>query len=244
MTIVDTTPPVLDCVCLRNSPGVLLTVVACSNTIPDLCAVALTSATGVSCARDNCGPLTCAQSPAPGTIVLPGVHPITITVYDCASNAASCVVNFTVIAPPGGCSPCPEQTNSWNTGMSGGNSLPPGAPDPNYILVSAPPGGCTGPAQVLNPATLPVGPWVANGPDSQWIGAGPSALCQEGVYHYRLCFYLPCTEGASLIGQWAVDDAAVMLLNGQPTGNTIPSPQFPNLPLYGWFPVNITNGFI
>jgi len=41
-----------------------------------------------------------------------------------------------------------------------------------------------------------------------------------------------------------VDDNATMLLNGQPTGNTIPSLQYPNLPGYGWFPVSITNGFV
>ena len=35
-----------------------------------------------------------------------------------------------------------------------------------------------------------------------------------------------------------------MFLNGLPTGNTIPSAQYPNNPLYGWFPVKITNGFI
>jgi len=33
-------------------------------------------------------------------------------------------------------------------------------------------------------------------------------------------------------------------MNGQPTGNTIPSPQYPNNPLYNWFPVTITNGFV
>ncbi len=37
---------------------------------------------------------------------------------------------------------------------------------------------------------------------------------------------------------------ASILLNGQPTGNTILSPQYPNLPAYGWFPVTITNGFV
>jgi hypothetical protein len=405
ITIVDTTPPFLDCNCLRNPAVVQLSVVGCSGAIPDLCKLSS------SCASDNCGPLNCAQSPAAGTIVGPGTYPITITVSDCASNSASCVLNFVVTPPPGGCntnppcpltlaatlntgttngnggllptgaleqvwvnvsapggptpmvvadptiwpivsgpwilpnttsawvSPnvynsgpsgwytnrmifnapctnvcllgrvasdddgyffvngvlvattgftawsnvndcvdfvagpntiefvvhnaggptgfrtelefwtqccCPSKTNVWNTGMGGPNgnvALSPGTPDPNYSLVALPPGSCTGPAQVLLPGSLP-GVWVPNGPNSQWIGADPSSSCQGGVYHYRLCFNLRCTDGASILGQWSADDNAEILLNGAPTGNTIPSPQYPNIPLYQWFPVSITNGFV
>jgi hypothetical protein len=404
VTIVDTTPPFLDCNCLRKSAGLQLSVVACSGTIPDLCLLAN------SCATDNCGPLQCWQSPAAGTVVGPGTYPITVMVTDCASNSASCVLNYVVTPPPGGCttnpcpltlasvlntgttngnggllpagaleqewvniaapggttpmvvadpsmwpivsgpwvapnttsgwvSPsansygpsgwytnrvifnapctnvclqgriasdddgyfyvngvlvsqsgftawsnvsdcvdfvagpntidfvvhnaggptgfrtelefwtqccCPSQTNVWNTGMGGPNgniALSPGTPDPNYSLVSVPPGGCTGPAQVLQPSSLP-GVWVPNGPNSQWIGAGPTANCQGGVYHYQLCFNLRCADSASIIGQWTADDVGEILLNGQPTGNTIPSPLYPNIPLYNWFPVTITNGFV
>lgn len=94
VAVVDTTLPVLSCQCLSDPGLVQLTVTACSNAIPDLCAVI------ANCASDNCGPLTCTQSPPAGTIVLPGVHPITITVTDCASNSATCMVDFTVVAPP------------------------------------------------------------------------------------------------------------------------------------------------
>jgi len=99
VTVVDTTAPVLSCSCLTNSAvyPVTLTVIACTGTIPDLCLPASV------CASDNCGLVGCSQSPPAGTGVGIGVHPITVTVYDCASNAASCVVNFTVIAPAGGC---------------------------------------------------------------------------------------------------------------------------------------------
>jgi hypothetical protein len=101
---VDTTFPQLNCACLTNNPvaPVPLTVYACTSTIPDLCFAARV------CAYDACGVVGCTQSPAAGTGVGVGVYPITITVYDCASNAASCVVNFTVIAPAGGCvtNPC------------------------------------------------------------------------------------------------------------------------------------------
>ena len=244
VTVVDTTPPTLDCVCLTNTAGLpppQLTVTNCSGVIPDLCVYAR------FCSYDQCGPLTCTQSPPAGTVVGVGVHPFTVTVYDCAGNSASCLLKFTVVAPPGGCTPCPNQTRVWNSGMGGVNGnvlLAPGTTDPNYQFAAAPPGACTGPAQVLNPVTLPVGPWIPNGPNSQWIGAGPGASCQQGVYRFRLCFYLPCTEGASISGLWAVDDHGGIQLNGQPTANSIPSLQYPNLPNYGFFPVRITNGFV
>ncbi len=99
VTVVDTTPPVLTCSCLTNSavfPPVPLTVVACLTNVPDLCVYAS------FCATDNCGPPTCKQTPPGGTIVGPGIYPLTVTVTDCAGNAASCQVIFTVLSPANG----------------------------------------------------------------------------------------------------------------------------------------------
>jgi hypothetical protein len=233
VTVVDTTPPQLNCACLTNNPvfPISLTVYACTSSIPDLCLAARV------CASDSCGITGCAQSPAAGTIVGPGVYPLTVTVYDCASNTASCTLNFTVISS--------GQTNVWNTGMGGisGNiPLPAGTPDTNFLLVAVPTGGCPGPSQVIQPGFIP-GAWVANGPDSQWISASSTASCVGGVYHYRLCFNLPC-DNVSIVGQWSCDDGGAIVVNGQPASQTIPSPQYPNLPLYQWFPVNLTNGFV
>ncbi len=133
---------------------------------------------------------------------------------------------------------CNTFTNVWNTGMDGTNALAVGQPDPNYVLVSAP-AGCAGPAQVVG--NIP-GPWVPNGPNSQWIGGGPNANCDSGVYHYRKSFYLPCVDGASVVGQWTADDFGVMQLNGQ-TVSTIPSILYPYA-FSGWHPVALTNGLI
>lgn len=222
----------LDCNSLTNLS--VLRSNACTALIPSLCPYVL------PLVQQNCPcPLSCTQNPAPGTPVGTGPHPITVTITNTSGGSASCVLTFVV---NGG-----SQSNIWNTGMGGvsGNvALGAGTPDPNYTLVSQPPGGCTGPAQVLAPATLPVPPWLANGPNSQWIGGGPGANCQGGVYHYRLCFYLPCTDGAVIRGQWTADDWATMQLNGVPTGNTVPSTQFPNNSFNHWHPVNITNGFV
>jgi hypothetical protein len=230
VTVVDTTPPFVNCNCLRDFGLKLLVTNACSGIIPSLCQFA-------NCFHDNCGPLKCSQTPPPGTIVGPGVHPITVTVTDCAGNTGSCSVPFKVIAT--------LQTNIWNTGMGGpsGNiPLAPGTPDPNYNLVSLPPGGCSGPAQVISPSSLP-GAWVPDGPNSQWIGGSSGSVCQQGVYHYKLCFFLSCTDGASIKGQWTADDFGEILLNSQPTGYTVPSIQYP-WSFTGWNPIEITNGFI
>lgn len=233
----DTTPPLLDCNCLRDpavNPALPpLTIQACDGAIPDLCPAALV------CATDDCGSVTCSQHPAAGTPVGPGVHPITVTVSDGAGNTAACTVIFTVVVP--------ESTRVWNTGMGGPNGnivLPAGTPDPNYTLVAMPPGGCNGPAQVLNPLLIPAPPWITNGPDSQWIGADAGVNCQPGVYQYRLCFELTCTDGASVAGLWTADDFATVHLNGQPTGLTVPSAQFPNVGFNGWHPFLLTNGFV
>ena len=103
VTVVDSTPPTLACDCLTNSAvSPKLTVYACTSSIPDLCVVAK------NCAFDRCGLVGCVQSPLAGMPVGVGVYPITLTVYDCASNSASCQVNFTVLAPASGCgtNPC------------------------------------------------------------------------------------------------------------------------------------------
>jgi len=133
---------------------------------------------------------------------------------------------------------CNTFTNVWNTGMDGTNALAVGQPDPNYVLVSAPP-GCAGPAQVVG--NIP-SQWVPNGPDSQWIGGGPNASCDPGVYHYRICFDLPCAEGASVIGRWTADDYGAVYLNGQLL-YSIPNNQNP-YSFTGWHPLVLTNGFV
>lgn len=99
ITVADTTPPTLNCDCLTNNPLVQIpmTVTNCADVIPDLCHTAFI------CAFDACGGFTCTQNPPPFTPVGPGVHPIMVTVFDCASNATSCTVFFSVFPPSTGC---------------------------------------------------------------------------------------------------------------------------------------------
>jgi hypothetical protein len=95
----DTTPPVVDCMCLFAMAHELLEVTGCEGTVPDLCSF-------TQCYSDDCCLQSCAQSPPAGTIVGPGVTSVTITITDCAGNVASCVLPFIVTAPPEGCDPC------------------------------------------------------------------------------------------------------------------------------------------
>lgn len=223
----------LNCNALAGNP--ILRTNACRAVIPDLCPIAIAQA------QQGCpGQFTCSQNPPAGTPVGPGSYPITITVTDANNNSSSCTVIFTVTAV--------NQTRAWNTGMGGVNGnipLAPGTTDPNYTLVSFPTGGCSGPAQVQDPTSIPSPPWLTNGPNSQWIGPAFNTVnCIPGVYRYRLCFYLPCTEGASLRGQWTSDDWGGAYLNGLPTGNMVPSTQYPSNGFDILHPLIITNGFV
>jgi hypothetical protein len=231
VTVVDTTPPLLDCNCLRDPAVVQLNVIGCSNAIPDLCALT------AQCAQDNCGPLNCSQSPPAGTIVTPGVYPITVTVTDCASNSATCIVDFVLTAPPQGCDSCTNKAQfmSLFTGADANGVLAPGATDTQFTMSG--PGAPPQPLVIVNPN----GSWVPNSPASQWIGptltSGSSAL--SGLYIYTNYFYLDCTNDAAITGRWTSDDGGAIWLNGIDTGHYV------NIP-FGhavWHPVNIASGF-
>jgi hypothetical protein len=88
----DTTPPVLDCDCLKQLAQPLLVTNGCPAYVPDLCQF-------THCFRDNCCLASCAQSPAAGTPVGPGTYPILLTLTDCAGNtltSTNCRLDFVV----------------------------------------------------------------------------------------------------------------------------------------------------
>src|SRR6059058_5154745 len=77
--------------------------VICSATQPasadDNCQAAVPNVMGGASVSDNCsapGEITLSQSPAPGTLVGPGSHTITVTATDTAGNSATCSTTFTV----------------------------------------------------------------------------------------------------------------------------------------------------
>ena len=123
--------------------------------IPNLCQFA-------SCFSDNCCLAGCFQSPAAGTPVGPGIHPITITLTDCSHNTTitNCGLDFVVTAPSNCCVTPPTNMVLW---------LPfdetSGATTANYI-----PGG--NPGTLLNGPTHNLGSYVAN------------SLCFDAVNDY------------------------------------------------------------
>ena len=132
----------------------------------------------------------------------------------------------------------------FNTGVDDdGNLLAgSGAVDPHYTLIVSADAGLPGPdAVTLNPG-FPVGPWLAEGPDSRWIA--PQANQGNGApgeYRYRISFDLTGFDEttANISGEWGVDnDGTDILLNGASTGN------FNGNGFAGLTPFSITSGFI
>jgi len=113
----------------------------------------------------------------------------------------------------------------FNTGLDTEGVLLPasGAVDPHYEIILSADAGLPGPdAVTLNPG-FPVGPWVAEGPDSRWIA--PQANQGNGAggeYRYRTTFDLTGFDEstASISGEWAIDNEGTdILINGTSTGN-------------------------
>src|SRR5207247_1671532 len=86
-TVSDDTAPTLSC----PAPTSASAGTNCLAAVPDVLG-------GVS-ASDSCSGtngITLSQSPAAGTLVGLGVHTITVTVTDAATNSATCTTTFTV----------------------------------------------------------------------------------------------------------------------------------------------------
>src|SRR5439155_7364250 len=73
-----------------------------------------------SIASDNCGGVTLTQSPAPGTLVGTGPHPVTVTATDGSNNSTNCGTSFTVndVTPPSITMCAPAQSANAGSGTS------------------------------------------------------------------------------------------------------------------------------
>ncbi|HET7275714.1 MAG TPA: PEP-CTERM sorting domain-containing protein [Longimicrobiaceae bacterium] len=101
----------------------------------------------------------------------------------------------------------------YNTGESDtGTLLPGGSADPHYEVVE------TGnDAVVLSESSMPVPPWMANGPDSKWIYLTDSRSPTAGTWNFRTTVDLTGYDLASVFinGRWTVDNFAIgLFLNG------------------------------
>ena len=114
----------------------------------------------------------------------------------------------------------------FNTGVDGDGLLLPGdgAVDPHYEMVVSADPSLPGPDAVTLAPGFPVGPWLAEGPDSRWIA--PQAASGNGLggeYRFRTSFDLTGfdADSARIEGEWGVDNEGLdILLNGVSTGIT------------------------
>ena len=91
--------------------------------------------------------------------------------------------------------------------------------DPHYTVTSSADPDFPGPDAFTLLPGFPVGPWIAEGPDSRWIApqADQSSGNQPGVYTYKTAFDLAGLDptSARITGQLATDNGlAAVRLNG------------------------------
>jgi len=121
--------------------------------------------------------------------------------------------------PNPGTSP-PAAITIYNTGVTSSGLAADGSTDAHYTLISSADPSYPGPAAlVVNSNSWPLpSPWLADGPNSKWIGPRADAgnSNSAGNYTYRTTFDLtgmdPTT--ANLTGSVAADDSVTVKLNG------------------------------
>jgi regulation of enolase protein 1 (concanavalin A-like superfamily) len=114
---------------------------------------------------------------------------------------------------------------TFASGVDGaGNLLGSGAVDPHYTLVSSPDPNAPGPNTYVVPSTsFPIPPWIADGPNSNWIAprADQSTGNAVGNYDYRTTVDMTGyrAKSAAVWGFFASDNELVdVRVNGVSTG--------------------------
>jgi hypothetical protein len=113
----------------------------------------------------------------------------------------------------------------YNTGAG----VSPGAVDPYWQIVSAPPGVSTGAGSAIELTSIPSPAWVANDSTSQWIGSAQSGFFAngpQGFYTYETKFDLTGLDPSTAVLKFflAQDDTAIdVALNGMSIVSGSPS---------------------
>ena len=114
----------------------------------------------------------------------------------------------------------------FSTGLSdSGTLLEANARDPHWDLTASPDASYPGPATWVVQDGFPIPPWLANSPESRWIGprADAGAGAAAGNYTYTTRFSLadfdPTT--AVLTGRWSSDNSGVDILHREDTNKVI-----------------------
>lgn len=134
----------------------------------------------------------------------------------------------------------------FNTGVNdSGVVLVGGAVDPHYTLITSADPAYPGPNAIVTAVTAG-GYWVANNSVSKWTAPAADenypalgTAHPAGTYTYRLSFDLTGIDPktVSISGQWGVDNAGEIQLNGASTGNSTTNYN----PLVGF---TISTGFV
>src|SRR2546426_648531 len=131
-TVTDSGVPIVNCSPVPNA------------SIDGNCQAAVPNVLSGVTVSDGCsaaGAITLSQSPAAGTLVGLGAHPITVTATDAAGNSATCTTTFTVTdsgVPIVNCSPIPNASTDGNCQAAVPNVL-------SGVTVSD---GCSGPSAI------------------------------------------------------------------------------------------------
>jgi hypothetical protein len=134
----------------------------------------------------------------------------------------------------------------YSTGVDNSNALlSAGTLDPHYTLTASADTRFTVPrGTVVNvPSSYMFYNWVANTPNSQWIGLQSQAnYYSPGLYKYDITFDLTGLNPATAViaGQWAADNGGEIFLNGASTGITDPIP----LGFQAFHSFTINSGFL
>ena len=105
----------------------------------------------------------------------------------------------------------------YNTGAG----VSPGAVDPHWQIVSAPPGVSTGAGSAIELTSIPSPPWFANDSTSQWIGSAQSgffATGPGGFYTYETKFDLTGLDPSTAVLKFFLasdDQSTTVALNGK-----------------------------
>lgn len=142
----------------------------------------------------------------------------------CGLSLSITLACFTLLSPSS--AQAAEIPGLFGTGVDETQALlPAGTVDAHYTLTVSPDSNFPGPETYTLQPGFPVGPWLAEGPNSRWIAPrlGGSANAAPGRYTYTTSFdltgYDPAT--AQITGQVAADDLLVAVnLNGVSVGVT------------------------
>jgi uncharacterized repeat protein (TIGR01451 family) len=158
-----------------------------------------------------------------GTPTQTGIFTFTVT----ATDSCGCTKSQTYTLSVDKCPMVP--LTLFNTGVANdGSLLAPGAADPHYVLTTTSLSAAV--ATVPIPAQTP-GVWQDNTSIAQWIGpnVNPLSTSPAGDYSYVVTFNMPAGADLStaiIAGQWASDNAAVILINGVSTSSITGSADF------------------